>query len=445
MNRLRKLLMQEEEDAITRNRQRALVMQAASSHILRIQEEESQWGGSQAGRQYIARDREAMDRRLKALYFTSPCRFQGDIFRRRYRMRPHVFDQMMHDVANHDPYFVQTDDASGRVGLSTEQKLTCAMRMLAYGLPADLCDEFLDVAESTALEILSHFTRAIWNVYHDHYLRRPTPADLQRLLNVAEKRGFPGMVGSLDCMHWQWKNCPSSWQGHFTGYKGKPTIILEAVASYDAWIWHAYFGLPGSLNDINVLGMSPLFNEICTGEAPRVSYYVGDREYGQCYYLVDGIYPKWGSFVKAIRNPITPEQAHFTKMQESYRKDVERAFGILQARFAIVRGPARGWDREDLSYIMMTCIILHNMIVDDEREEDEESPFDPDDIPTRPRKAQIYERYEDDHEVECNRPELEEFMTRYQGVRCPIVHRVLQGDLVNHLWNMKLQAERNRR
>ncbi|PRQ51872.1 putative harbinger transposase-derived protein [Rosa chinensis] len=142
----------------------------------------------------------------------------------------------MHDVANHDPYFVQTDDASGRVGLSTEQKLTCAMRMLAYRLPADLCDEFLDVAESTALEILSHFTRAISNVYHDQYLRRPTPTDLQRLLDVADKRGFPGMVGSLDCMHWQWKNCPTSWQGHFTGYKGKPTIILEAVASYDAWI-----------------------------------------------------------------------------------------------------------------------------------------------------------------------------------------------------------------
>ncbi|XP_024171900.1 uncharacterized protein LOC112177891 [Rosa chinensis] len=387
MNRFRKLLMQEEEDAITRNNQRALVMQAASSHILRIQEEESQWGGSQPGRQYIARDREAMDRRLKALYFASPCRFQGDVFRRRYRMRPHVFDQMMYDVANHDPYFVQTDDASCRVGLSTEQKLTCAMRMLAYGLPADLSDEFLNVAESTALEILSHFTRVIFNVYHNHYLRRPTPADLQWLLDVADKRGFPGMVGSLDCMHWQWKNCPTAWQGHFTGYKRKPTIILEAVASYDAWIWHAYFGLPG------------------------------DREYyDQCYYLVDGIYPKWGSFMKAIRNPITPEQAHFTKMQESYRKDVERAFGILQAHFAIVRGPARGWDREDLQYIMMTCIILHNMIVDDEREEDEESPIDLDDIPTRPRKAQIYERYEDDHEVERNRPELEEFMTRYRGL-----------------------------
>lgn len=29
-----------------------------------------------------------------------------------------------------------------------------------------------------------------------------------------------------------------------------PTVILEAVASYDLWIWHALLGLPGALNDI---------------------------------------------------------------------------------------------------------------------------------------------------------------------------------------------------
>ena len=109
--------MKEEEDSITRNRQRALVMQAASSHIQRIQEEESEWGGSQEGRRYTPREREAMDQRLKALYFTSPCLFEGDVFRRRYRMRPHVFDQMMHDVANHDSYFVQKFDAFGWPGL----------------------------------------------------------------------------------------------------------------------------------------------------------------------------------------------------------------------------------------------------------------------------------------------------------------------------------------
>jgi hypothetical protein len=31
------------------------------------------------------------------------------------------------------------------------------------------------------------------------------------------------------------------------------------VASQDLWIWHAFFGMPESLNDINVLDRSPIF------------------------------------------------------------------------------------------------------------------------------------------------------------------------------------------
>nr|XP_011462191.1 PREDICTED: uncharacterized protein LOC101309236 [Fragaria vesca subsp. vesca] len=292
---------------------------------------------------------------------------------------------MMHDVANYDPYFVQRRDATGRVGLSTEQKLTCAMRQLAYGVTADFFDDYMDIAESTAIEILEHFTRAIWNVYHEHYLRRPTPTDLRRLLDKTTERGFSGMIGSLDCMHWQWKNCPTGWGGQYTGYKGKPTIILEAVASYDTWIWHAFFGLPGSLNDINVLGQSLLFNDVSRGETPQ-----------------------------------------------------------LQARWAIIRGPARGWSKENLQFIMMTCIILHNMIVEDEHDEDAAEPFDPNDIPTIPKKAHIYDRIPDqDTSVHRNPNRLNQFMCRYREVRCPVMNKNLQDDLVDHLWSMKLQADEN--
>jgi len=46
---------------------------------------------------------------------------------------------------------------------------------------------------------------------------------------------------------------------------------------------------------------------------------------------------------------------------------VERAFGVLQSRFAIIRGLACAWRMETLKHINYACIILHNMIVEDER------------------------------------------------------------------------------
>lgn len=92
-------------------------------------------------------------------------------------------------------------------------------------------------------------------------------------------------------MHWKWEKCPIAWHGMYTGHCREPTIILEAVASQDLWIWHAFFGMPGSLNDINVLDRSPIFAALAEGCTPPVNYTINGHEYTMGYYLADRIYP----------------------------------------------------------------------------------------------------------------------------------------------------------
>ncbi|XP_062535428.1 uncharacterized protein LOC134204668, partial [Armigeres subalbatus] len=201
-------------------------------------------------------------------------------------------------------YFVQKPDATGKMGLSCLQKCTAAIRQLAYGSPSDAIDEYVRMAESTARKCLLEFCCTVEKVFGDEYLRFPTQEDIARLLRLGEERGSPGMLGSLDYCHWQWKNCPSVWARQYKGKEKKPTIILEAVASYDLWIRHVFFGMPGSNNDINVMDRSPLFSNYYNGKTPPVQFEVNDRTYNTGYYLADGIYPPLATLVQTISSPV---------------------------------------------------------------------------------------------------------------------------------------------
>ena len=135
--------------------------------------------------------------------------------------------------------------------------------------------------------------------------------------------------------------------------------------TYDLRFWHCFFGIPGTLNDINVLQRSPLFDETLTGAAPSVKYKINEKEHEGGYYLADGIYPKYATLMTTISTPKTLAEEKFATLQEAYRKDIERAFGVLQSRFRVVSQASRSWSSSKMMNVMYTCCILHNMIMAD--------------------------------------------------------------------------------
>ncbi|KAL6578967.1 hypothetical protein OROMI_009183 [Orobanche minor] len=391
-------------------------------------------GGSLPGRRYIKRDRQGRHKLNINDYFKGEeTKYTPEQFRRRFRMDVELFNRILHAIQDHDSYFTPKIDAVGRPGINPLQKMVAAIRMPAYGCAADQLDEYVQIGESMAIESLQHFCAAVINIFEDVYLRRPNDRDVDRLLEEGEERGFPGMLGSLDCMHWPWKNCPTAWHGVFVnGFKRTPTLILEAVASKNLWIWHAFFGMAGTNNDITVLNRSPLFDDLVNGIAPPCPFVVNGHRYDMGYYLSDGIYPPYATLIQSISSPSTEKETTFAKNQEAIRKDVERAFAGLQSRWHIVKGPARMWSIKDLGKIMKTCIILHNMIIESETRKG----IDPENwSPHMEEKAEKLPIERDPSVI------VSKLIKRLKEVHSRSLHKDLKADLIDHLWNRQGAAK----
>lgn len=152
------------------------------------------------------------------------------------------------------------------MGLTTYQKVTAAIRQLAYGVCADATDKYVRIRETTANTSFKVFVNAIISLYSKEYLCPPNAEELNCIMKEYKVRGFPECKGSIDGMRWAWKNCPLAWSGQYKGKEKHPVVVLKAVASQNLWIWNAFFGRPGALNDTNVLNRSHLFNTFLKGE-----------------------------------------------------------------------------------------------------------------------------------------------------------------------------------
>ncbi|XP_070667931.1 uncharacterized protein [Malus domestica] len=121
----------------------------AAAMVCQLTEEQPQWGGSVDGRFYKSRNIAMTHANMMNNYFNLNSVYTEEDFRRRFWMRCYVFERLLRDVQQ---------------------------------------------------------------LYKDEYLRKPNQEDLDWFLHKVEDRGFPGMIESLDCMHWDWKNYPTGWQ-----------------------------------------------------------------------------------------------------------------------------------------------------------------------------------------------------------------------------------------
>lgn len=80
--------------------------------------------------------------------------------------------------------------------------------------------------------------------------------------------------------------------------------------------------------------------------------------------MADGTYPRYAFLVSPYESPITTKQRTFNRLQEAVRKDVERLFSVLKARFLVALHLARYGTVEQLATAAQAVATLHTMVVE---------------------------------------------------------------------------------
>ena len=71
-------------------------------------------------------------------------------------MKRGLFLCLVEAICAFDLWFIQKQDALGRLDLSSLQKCYTTFQILTYGIPAYLCDEYVRLNESIALEAMNY-------------------------------------------------------------------------------------------------------------------------------------------------------------------------------------------------------------------------------------------------------------------------------------------------
>ena len=254
-----------------------------------------------------------------------------------------------------------------------EIKVLACLRHLGRGecwdTIVELCNDKTCV--TTLQKFFGQFIEAMCRIYRDSVIHPPrTATELQSVLSRSERRGFPGCIGYLDGVHVHWDKCPSMWKHLATGKNPYPTVGWQCAVNHNRRFIHVSSAHLGSVNDmtackyddfIKELRHNPLYKEF--------NYHIFDSDGNQhlekgLWLNVDGGYLRIPECLVGEPEMLQICMNFWTSFMESERKHVECAFGILKARFRILKLPIRMHKFHQIDQTFVTCCILHNMCLD---------------------------------------------------------------------------------
>ena len=233
----------------------------------------------------------------------------------------------------------------------------------------ELCNDIPHV--TTLSRFFARFIRAMRDTYGETYIHFPeSETELTSVLNESAERGYPGCLGFMDGVHVKWDMCPAQWRHKCTGQKPYPTLGWQCTVNHHRRCISVSTARMGSVNDVTSCKYEPSVRQLRHNPMYKdLSYQIYNSkgvlsEEKGAWLSVDGGYLEIPELLVGDPSCLEAFMNLWNHFMESERKHVECAFGILKARFRILKLPLLMHSCQEIDDIFFTCCILHNMCLD---------------------------------------------------------------------------------
>jgi Plant transposon protein len=292
----------------------------------------------------------------------------GKTFRLRFTVPFQLYQQLLGFA---ERWFPQRKvDACGKEVTPISLKLLGTLRILGKGCSWDLLYELSGVSAEVhrkwTLAFIAKFSTEMYSVYV--YGPRNSE-ELNAVTSLYAACGFPGCVGSTDCVHIRWECCPSMWSSVFrNGKHNYASIAYEMTVDHSKRFQATTIEHYGTTSDKTIVKFDGFVNSVRFDKLfteAKFKIQVSDASWvveTGVYLLVDGGYHKWSIMQCPLKHTVEEDKARWSEFAESIRKDVECSFGIQKKRFQFLKNAITWQRKSDIDNAVFSCVILHNML-----------------------------------------------------------------------------------
>jgi hypothetical protein len=284
-------------------------------------------------------------------------------WRLEFRVPRTVFNNVVNAISSHMVF-----DAPVNVGarkLAVDKQLACFLLRIGGNLPVAKIRRRLGMSESSVTQSVRRVALAIQNRL-GHVVSMPRNGTTRKtavkaMFETAEY-GLRDAVGIVDCTHIPCTVPVAERRaGNIAAYldrKGRPTLTFQAITTPEASprFLSLSGGVPGSAYDTRILQDSIVYKhlgEFLEGD----EFLMGDCGYTLRPFMMRG----WANTELKADDPLSKDRRSFNRFYSSVRISVERAFGILKARFRALSQNITMRNENDYRACVMACCILHNL------------------------------------------------------------------------------------